>query len=350
MFRFVVCVLTVLIAGAARADSTTGKPVCIEIGYSPALASTPLLVMDVEGWAVAEGLDIHLTRFDGGTAAIQGLVAGKIDVMYGGVGSVLVARAKGVGVSVIANSAVNEMALLAQGDLAGLVKGGLSAKDAIDAFFAQKGRKIKISTQPPGSVPDTVLRYWLQKVIKVDPNKVQLISMGIDKTDQALLAGAVDAAVIREPVITLFLEKYPKAAVLAWGGDMFPGQPGTVVAVRDEFLKEHPAAAAALVRLHIRASELAMRDPVRAAHDAQEYVGKGLIDPAVMVRAMGSPSSNFVADPHAIADAVEKMQAFQKEEGLVNVTVPMSEVFNFTFYDAARSQTAPDRVVEQARR
>lgn len=350
MFRSFVCMLAVLIAGLAHTDSVRADSVHIEIGYSPALASTPVLVMDQEGWAKREGLDIHLTRFDGGTAAVQGLVAGKIDVMYGGVGSVLVARAKGVGVSVIANSTVNEMALLAQGDLAGLVKGGLSAKDAIDAFVVQKGRKIKISTQPPGSVPDTVLRYWLEKVIKVDPDKVQLISMGIEKTEQALLAGAVDAAVIREPVITLFLENFPKAAVLAWGGDMFPGQPGTVVAVRDEFLKEHPAAAAALVRLHIRASELAMRDPVRAAHDAQEYVGKGLIDPAVMVRAMGSPSSNFVADPHAIAGAVEKMQAFQKEEGLVNVTVPMSEMFNYSFYDAAQSQAAPAQVIEQARR
>lgn len=316
----------------------------MEIGYNPALASSPLFVLDQEGWAKASGLDLHLTRFDGGPSAIQGLVAGRIDVMYGGIGAVLVARAKGADVAVVAASAVDEMALLAQGRLAQLSK-GRSPAEAIDAFVAMTGRKVKISTQPPGSVPDTVLNYWLRNVAHIDPAKVEVISMGIEKTEQALLAGAVDAAVVREPVITLFLENFPKAAVLAWGGDMFPNQPGTVVAARGAFLRAHPDAVRALVGLHVRAIRMIADNSPRAAFDALQYVGKGLIDPQVMERAMVSPSSKFMADPHAIVDAVRIMQDFQKERGLVDTTIPMSAVFDDRFVDAAL-----DRPQQQAER
>ena len=69
----------------------------------------------------------------------------------------LVAKGGGNDVVVIANSAVEELALIGRGDLANIAK-GRSGKAAIDAFFAEKGRKVRISTQPPGSVPDTVLR------------------------------------------------------------------------------------------------------------------------------------------------------------------------------------------------
>ena len=80
------------------------------------------------------------------------------------------------------------------------------------AFAERQGRPVKIATQPPGSVPDTVLRYWLQNVIKADPATYQITAMGIEATQQALLAGAVDAATIREPTLTVVLARDPKSA------------------------------------------------------------------------------------------------------------------------------------------
>jgi len=317
------------VTGPSRAD-----PVRIEIGYIPILAATPLLILDAEGWAKAEGLDINLIRFESGPSAIQALAAGRVDVVYAGVGPVLVARGSGVDVSVIANSAVEELALVGRGDLAAIAK-GRSGKEAVEAFFAQKGRKAKISTQPPGSVPDTVLRYWLVKVAGIDLAKVELVSMGIEKTQQALMAGAVDAAMIREPTITVVRDQDPQAAILAQGGEMFPDQPGTVVAARGAFLKAHPAAAATLVRLHIKASDLIARDKARAAKDAHEYIGKGLIELTTTERAIASPSSKFVANPHLVVEATARMQDFQKEQGNVTTVVPVAEVFDFSFYDAA---------------
>ena len=146
---------------------------------------------------------------------------------YAGIGPVLVARGSGVPVSVVATSAVEELALVARGDLAEYRR-TMPGAQAIDRLWADKKRKVRIATQPSGSVPDTVLRYWLNKIAKIDPSHVELVSMGIENTQQALLANAIDAAMIREPTIAIIQEQDPKSAVVALGGEMFPNQPGTV--------------------------------------------------------------------------------------------------------------------------
>lgn len=328
-FGFAFLVVLSLFALPAKAD-----PVKVEVGYIPILAATPLLVIEQEGWAKQEGIDLKLTRFEAGPAAIQALAAGRIDVMYAGVAPVLVARSSGAEVSVIANSAVEELALVGRGELAQSAK-GKSAKEAIESLAATKGRKVKIGTQPAGSVPDTVLRYWLQVVAKIGPDKVDVLPMGIEKTQQALMAGAIDAAMIREPTITIVGDRDPQSVILAAGSEMFPNQPGTVVAARRAFLRDHADAAAKLVKLHVKAVDLIAKDKSRAARAAQEYIGKGLIDLTTTERALSSPSSKFVADPHVIVAPCDRLQAFQKDLGTVNSTVPVAEAFDFAFYDAA---------------
>jgi len=316
---------------AARA----ADPVTISVGYIPILAAAPLFVLTGEGWAKQEGLDVKLTRFVDGPAAIQALAAGQIDVMYAGVAPVVVARSKGVDVSVVANSAVEELVLVARGPLAKLAK-DKPAADAVKELAAQTGRKIKFGTQPAGSVPDTVLRHWLFKVAKLDPAIVEIVPMGIEKTQQALMAGALDAADIREPTITIVRNADPAAAILALGNEMFPGQPGTVVAARGELLRGKADAVQRFVSLHKRAVDVVSKDPKRAAALSNEHLGKGLVEPEVLEAALKSPASKFTADPRAIVNAVKAMQAFQLEIGTAAAPTPVEEAFDFRFYDAAK--------------
>ncbi|WP_255542543.1 ABC transporter substrate-binding protein [Azospirillum sp. INR13] len=177
--------------GTARA----ADPVKLEIGYIPILAASPLFIVDGQGWAKEAGIQLKLTRFESGPHAIQAMAAGQIDLLYAGVAPVLVARTKGADISVIANSAVEEMVVAARGPFAKAM-GANPTAESFKKFAADSGRKPKIGTQPPGSVPDTVLKHWLFKVVKVDPADVELVPMGIEKTQQALLAGALDAATI----------------------------------------------------------------------------------------------------------------------------------------------------------
>lgn len=325
--------LTAFTPGAARA----ADPVKLEVGYIPILAAAPLFILEGEGWAREAGIDLKLTKFESGPHAIQAMAAGKIDLLYAGVAPVLVARSKGADVSVIANSAVEEMVVASRGEFAKAL-GGKATADSIAKFVADSGRKVKIGTQPPGSVPDTVLRHWLFKVLKADPANLEIISMGIEKTQQALLAGALDAATIREPTVTVTQKVDPNVGLLATGAEMFPNQPGTVIAVRGPVAKEHGEVLTRLLKAHIRAVDLIAKDPARSAKVANEYLGKGLMEPATLEAAFRSPGSKFVADPHGVVPAVEQMMAYAKEIGSAEGTIPVAEAFDFRFYDAAAAK------------
>lgn len=335
--------LAALVALASAAASTAAvmpgtahatDPVKLEIGYIPILAASPLFIVDGQGWAKDAGIALKLTRFESGPHAIQAMAAGQIDLLYAGVAPVLVARTKGADISVIANSAVEEMVVAARGPFAKAV-GTTPTAEAFKKFAADTGRKPKIGTQPPGSVPDTVLKHWLFKVVKVDPADVELVPMGIEKTQQALLAGALDAATIREPTVTVTQQMDPNVVLVATGAQMFPDQPGTVVSARAEVLKKNPDAIKALVKAHIRAVELIAKDPAGSAKIVNNYLGKGLMEPATLEAAFKGPGSKFVADPHKVVPAVEQMMAYTKEIGSASETVPVAEAFDFSFYDAA---------------
>ncbi|MBP2312485.1 ABC transporter substrate-binding protein [Azospirillum soli] len=322
--------LAALAPGMARA----ADPVKLEVGYIPILAAAPLFIVDGEGWAREAGINLKLTRFESGPHAIQAMAAGQIDLLYAGVAPVLVARSKGADVSVIANSAVEEMVVASRGQFAKAL-GGKATPESFAKFVADNGRKVKIGTQPPGSVPDTVLRHWLFKVVKVDPANVEIISMGIEKTQQALLAGALDAATIREPTVTVTKQMDPNVALLATGAEMFPNQPGTVIAARGPVIKDNAEALNKLIKAHVRAVDLIAKDPARSAKVANEYLGKGLMEPATLEAAFRSPGSKFVADPRGVVPAVENMMAYAKEIGSAEGTIPVAEAFDFRFYDAA---------------
>ncbi len=317
-------------SGAARA----ADPVKLEIGYIPILAASPLFIIDGQGWAKDAGITLKLTRFESGPHAIQAMAAGQIDLLYAGVAPVLVARTKGVDVAVIANSAVEEMVVAGRGPFAKAL-GANPTPETFKKFFADTGRKPKIGTQPPGSVPDTVLKHWLFKVVKVDPADVELVSMGIEKTQQALLAGALDAATIREPTVTVTQQMDPNVTLLATGAQMFPDQPGTVMSARAEVLKKYPEAINALVKAHLRAVDLINKDPAQASKIVNNYLGKGLMEPATLEAAFRGPGSKFVANPHGVVPAVEKMMTFAKEIGSADGVIPVAEAFDFRFYDAA---------------
>jgi NitT/TauT family transport system substrate-binding protein len=323
-----------LSVAALPRPSFAADPVTLKVGYIPILAAAPLFVLDAEGWVKDAGVKLELIRFEAGTAAIQALAGGQADILYAGVAPTLVARSKGVDVSVIANSAVEELALVARGDLAATAAKAGSA-EAVRQFAAKEGRKVKIGAQPAGSVPDIVLKHWIYKVAKLDPAIIEIVPMGIEKTQQALLAGALDAAMIREPTITIVRRTDPGASVLALGGEMFPAQPGTVVAAAGAAIRDKTDAVQALITAHRRAVALVQADPARAARLSNEYLGKGLLEPAVLEEALKSPSSKYVDDPRLVIEPSERLQAFQVEIGLSAAPIPVRDAFDLRFFDKA---------------
>ncbi|MEI6559899.1 MAG: ABC transporter substrate-binding protein [Rhodospirillaceae bacterium] len=323
-----VAALGLALGGAAAAGE-------LRVGFIPVVGAAQLFVIEGEGWGREAGVEVRPTQFESGPAMISALASGTLDAYYGGIGPIMVAQTRGVDVRVVAACAVGEMAVVARGALAGVVSGDVAA--TLKTFAATEGRPARFASQPPGSVPDTVLRYWLTRVVQADPASYEIVGMGIEQTQQALLAGAVDAASIREPTLTLVRERDPAMKLLAVGNQMMTDQPGAVLALTGDFIRREPALAARLVALHLRATDLLNQHPERAAPHLQKGLGKGIVPVEVYQRALVSPASTFVADPGRIRAATGVMQDFQLGLGVLKSPADLDRLFDASFYQQAQA-------------
>jgi len=321
-----------IIAGFAAPAAQAQDKVELEIGYMPILPIAQLFVTLEEGWMDEAGIDPDLVRFQNGPAMVQALLAGQLDVAYFGIGPAMVARARGADIKVVASNIVEQISVVALGELAPYFEGDHAT--AFERFAADKGRKPVITTFPTGSVPETVLQYWLRKQLGVDPDQIQIVFQGSAQVQQALLTGAVDGAAILEPIVSNVIARRDDAAVVASGSELFPDQPGAVLAVRSETIAEHPGAVRALVAAHKRATDLLVENRERATPSVAEYVGGGRLDPAIIRSAIERSAEGFVADPNAIVEGTRVMHDFQADLGTLKQPVDLDALFDLSIYDS----------------
>ncbi|WP_425373685.1 ABC transporter substrate-binding protein [Lichenihabitans psoromatis] len=307
----------------------------VRIGVIPVIGASPIFVANGEGLLKQGGLNATFTTFESGPNMIQALASGTIDVYVAGVAPLAVARQKGIDVTVVASTAIEEMVFVASPKLAAYFTPGTSAADAFKAFRAKEGKPARLATQPPGSVPNTTLQHWLWATTGTAKTDADIVPMGIDATQQAVLTGAVDGASIREPALTIVQSRNPGIKLIALGGVMFPNQPGTVVAVSGGFEKAHPEAVQSLVSAVVKATDILKADPDRAAPFVEAALGKGITDVATIRKALTSPAAKFVADPRVIIDATRAMQTFQVSIGTLDKDVSLDGLFDPRFYEKA---------------
>lgn len=320
------CVFAMCWTVDALSETTT-----LRVGYVPILPMSQLFVMEGEGWAKQAGLKLKPIRFSEGPGILQALTKNELDVAYFGIGPAMVARANGIDIRVVASDVVEHVAFVARGELALYML--RDPKAGIERFTLKKKRKPKIATFSPGSVPDTVLRYWLTKVAKLPTDSIEFVAMGADLVQQALLEGSVDGASIMEPIVTLVLVKDKTAKVVVEGSEMMPNMPGAILAVRGELMQKSPNVVQKLVELHHRATEHLILEPDRSAQHVFAVIGKDPMTLEVIERAITSPYSKFVSDPYRIMKSTQVMHDFQLETGVLRKRVPLKELFEIKFFN-----------------
>lgn len=338
--RWAILLFALLGASAAARAQGQAQTVSVRIGAIPVLGAAPLFVAEREGWLSAGGLKPVVALYDSGPNAVQAAASGTLDVYVAGITPVAIGRTRGVDLRVVAATAVGENVLVAGPNLAGPLTGGHTPAEAFRRFREENGRPAKIATQPPGSIPYTNLSYWLREVHRVDAADVQILTLGIDAAQQAILAGAVEAATVREPGLTIIRERNPQIRVVAGGTDLFPGQPGTVVAVRGAFLEQNPEAVRSLVSGIVRAVDLIKREPERALPAVEAALGKGIVTASTLRAALASPATQYVADPRSIVAATRAMLAFQTTIGVSETTPPTEGLFDSSFFEAAQAEAS----------
>lgn len=328
--------LAALVAGCllAFSGSAQAQPTNVRIGFIPVMGAAQIFVADGEGWVKEAGLQFTTSAFESGPNMIQALSSGTLDVYVAGIAPLLVARARKIDVRVVAATVVEEMGFAAGPALAPLFE-GQGAAAAFRAFRQKTGRKAKLATQPLGSGPNTALQHWLWEVAKVDRADADVIEMGIDATQRAILTGAVEGGSIREPALAIARRQNPNIKLLATGAEMFPNFPGVVVAVSGAFADKNPKAVEQIVRVVIRATKLLLENPERAAPHVGNALGKGLVPNDIILEALRSPQTRFTSDPRRIIEATERLQAYQVKLGALDKALPLDGLFVTSIYERA---------------
>jgi len=306
----------------------------LEIGYMPILPVSQLFVGLENGWLEeGTGIKTKLVSFQNGPAMVQALLGGQLDVAHVGIGPAMVARAKGADIKVVASSIVEQISFIGletltpfydENDPAGTFK----------RFVDANGRKPVITTFPVGSVPQTVLQYYLQRQLGIDDSDIDVIYQGAAQVQQALLTGAVDGAMILEPAVAIITSRDSNAKVLASGEELFPRQPGAILAVRESLIADHPEIVQTLVDSHERATVMLNDDFAAAAKPVQKYVGGGRLKIELVEQAIQNSNRRFVADPNYILDGTREMHDFQNDIGTLKAPVDIDELFDLQFYES----------------
>lgn len=305
----------------------------LEIGYMPIIPVAQAFVVLEGRTATDAGLkDARRVQFQDGPAMVQALLAGQLDVAYLGIGPAMVARAKGADIKVVATNIVEQISVVALGELAPYFAQG-DARTAFARFTRDKGRKPVITTFPRGSVPETVLQYWLRKRLEIDPDSIDVIYQGAAQVQQSLLTGAVDGAAILEPVVSIVTSRLKQARVVARGSEMFPDQPGAVLVVRERLIRDRPALVQALVAAHAEATGLLRDQPKDVAPAVQKYVGGGRLSLEIVMGALENSRNSFVADPNKIIKSTRAMRDFQVEIGTLKDNADIDALFDTRFFD-----------------
>ena len=323
-------------SAAAQDPKAAGGRVPVRVGNIPVIGIAPILVADKEGWTKEAGLDLAFTTFQSGPHAIQALASGTVDVYVAGIAPLGVARSRGIDVKVVAATATGENVFVGSPRLAQHFAESVAPAEAFKRYRAATGKAARLATQPAGSVPNTTLQYWLWEVIKANRDDVEIVAMGIDATQQAVLADAVEGATVREPALSIIQKSNPGIKLIEVGDKLFPGQPGTVVGVSGAFLKKHPAAVQALVDALVRAGDLLTRDPDRAAPAVAATLAKGIVDLDIIKAALKSPATKFVIDPRQVVAPAKEMEAYQVKLGSLKEAANLDELFDLTFFEKAR--------------
>lgn len=338
MRRLLALITTVILSWSSLA--VADKP--LEVGYMPIIPVSQAFVVLENGTLDKVGVsDPKLIKFQNGPAIVQALLAGQLDVAYLGIGPAMVARAKGADIKVVASNIVEQISMVTLGDLAPYFDNG-DAKTAFARFKADKGHKAVISTFPQGSVPETVLQYWLRHQLGMSSEEISdninIIYQGAAQVQQSLMTGAVDGAAILEPVVSIVLDRKSDAKVVAAGSEMFPHQPGAVLAVREKLIAEHPELVQALVKAHVAATAELRDEPEKAAKAVGKYVGGGRLPAQIVVNAIKHSHDQFKADPNAIIDGTRTMRDFQAQQGSLKANVDLKTLFDTRFYDALNQE------------
>ena len=249
-FAYVLAACALALAPAAQAQLEK-RDVHIAVGGKSAFYYLPLTIAEQLGYFKAEGLEVKISDFAGGSAALRAVVGGSAEVVSGAYEHTISLQGK----------KQYFQAFVLQGRLPQIALGVSSARaGSFKSLKDLKGMKIGVSA--PGSSTHNLVKQLLTKA-GLDPNKdVAIVGAGIGAgAIAAMRSGQIDAISNVDPVMTK-LELDGAIKIIAdtrtlkgtqevWGAPL----PAGCLYAPVEFVKKYPKVAQALANAIVRADK-----------------------------------------------------------------------------------------------
>jgi len=231
-----------------QAAGQNEKPQKIVIAYTPWIGYGALFVAQDKGMFKSRGLDVELQSIEGVGDRKQALAAGKIQAMAASLDVSVAAAGEGVPMKFV-------WAFDASNGADGLiVKKGKGIEKVADL----KGREVAFHK---GSSSHLFLDTVLEKA-GLSEKDIKVVDMKASEAASAFMAGKVDAAVTWEPHLSKAVAAGDK--ILVSTKDT-PGLIADVLAFREDFVKNNPAAVQAVVDALAEATEFLNKNPAEAS-------------------------------------------------------------------------------------
>jgi NitT/TauT family transport system substrate-binding protein len=233
-----------------RAQALEKPKLTIAVGGKNLLYYLPLTIAESQGFFKAEGLDLTIADFAGGSQALRAVVGGSADVVSGAFEHTLNMQAKGQALR----------AFVLQGRAPQIVL-GVNPKTMPDfkTVADLKGRKIGVTA--PGSSTNVMANFVLAKA-GLKPSDVSIVGVGTGSgAVAAMRSGQIDAMSNLDPVITLLqrsgdLKIVSDTRIVAEAEKVFGGpMPAACLYAPQSFIDKNPATAQALANAIVRADK-----------------------------------------------------------------------------------------------
>ena len=206
-----------------------------------------------KGWFKEEGLNVtRLEAFITGPELSAALVRGDIDVAWACLGPLILARAQGVPIAVVAQAHLHGYAIVGRPGVRDIeqLNGGVVASPGI------------------GSASYLFLRMAIDNY----GLNVTIRHMKPEAILNSLFTGQIDAAAIPEHHVTLAVKR-GNCTVLLRSQEVWPEMPGSFLVVKKELLERHPELVVKLVKVTTKATSFINEEPQEAVKIVAKSLG-----------------------------------------------------------------------------
>ena len=230
---------------------TLEKPkLTLAVGGKNLLYYLPLTVAESLGYFKAEGLDLTIADFAGGSRALQAMIGGSADVVSGAFEHTINMQVKGQRLR----------AFVLQGRAPQIVLGfNPKTMPNFKSVADLKGKKLGVTA--PGSSTNVLANFVLAKA-GLKPGDVSIVGVGAGSgAVAAMRSGQIDAMSNLDPVVTLLLRSgdmkvISDTRVVAEADRIFGGpMPAGCLYAPQSFIDKNPATAQALANAIVRANK-----------------------------------------------------------------------------------------------